>query len=90
MFRNNMVSAEKGGAFSGPKSGYPATLHGTEAVIPMNNNNGNFVEMFEKMAKTNKRMVSLLHEHVDVQSRIKSATKNTADSSGKMLHYAQG
>ena len=90
MFRNNMVSAEKGGAFSGPKSGYPATLHGTEAVIPLNNNNGNFVEMFEKMAKTNKRMVSLLHDHVEVQSRIKSATKNTADSSGKMLHYAQG
>jgi GH24 family phage-related lysozyme (muramidase) len=89
-FRNNMVSAEKGGAFSGPKSGYPATLHGTEAVIPLNNNNGNFVEMFEKMAKTNKRMVSLLHDHVEVQSRIKSATKNTADSSGKMLHYAQG
>ena len=90
MFRNNMVSAQDGVIATGPKGGYPATLHGTEAVIPLDNNSGNFVQMFEKMARTNKRIVSLLHEHVDVQSRIKSATKNTADSSGKMLHYAQG
>jgi len=32
----------------------------------------------------------LLEETLDVQSSIASATKNTADSSGKMLHYAQG
>jgi GH24 family phage-related lysozyme (muramidase) len=29
--------AEKGGMFNGPKSGYPATLHGNEAVIPLEN-----------------------------------------------------
>jgi len=90
MFRNNMVSAEKGGTFSGPKSGYPATLHGTEAVIPLDNGSGNFVQMFAKLAKSNKRIVSLLQNHVDVQGRINAATRNTADTSGKMLHYAQG
>jgi hypothetical protein len=29
--------AAEGGVFSGPKSGYAATLHGTEAVIPLPN-----------------------------------------------------
>ena len=29
--------ARDGGMFSGPKSGYPATLHGSEAVIPLKN-----------------------------------------------------
>lgn len=32
-----VVSAASGGMFDGPKSGYPATLHGNEAVIPLKN-----------------------------------------------------
>ena len=32
-----VVSAADGGMFSGPKSGYSATLHGSEAVIPLKN-----------------------------------------------------
>ena len=90
LLRNGAPTAEGGAAFSGPKSGYSAVLHGTEAVIPLNNNSGNFVKMFETMAGTNQRIVALLEETLDVQSSIASATKNTADSSGKMLHYAQG
>ena len=31
------VQAAEGGMFSGPTSGYPATLHGNEAVIPLKN-----------------------------------------------------
>jgi hypothetical protein len=31
------IQAADGGMFSGPKSGYPATLHGDEAVIPLKN-----------------------------------------------------
>jgi hypothetical protein len=34
--RKNAVTAADGGMFSGPKSGYSATLHGDEAVIPLN------------------------------------------------------
>jgi muramidase (phage lysozyme) len=33
------VFARDGGIFSGPTSGYPATLHGTEAVIPLKDGN---------------------------------------------------
>jgi muramidase (phage lysozyme) len=33
------VFARDGGVFSGPTSGYPATLHGTEAVIPLKDGN---------------------------------------------------
>jgi hypothetical protein len=90
LLRNGAPKAESGGMLSGPNSGYPAVLHGDEAVIPLNNNSGNFVQLFEKMSNSNKRIVSLLQSHVDVQGRIKAATRNTADSSGKMLHYAQG
>lgn len=31
------VTAANGGTFSGPKTGYAATLHGTEAVVPLPN-----------------------------------------------------
>jgi muramidase (phage lysozyme) len=33
------VFARDGGIFSGPESGYPATLHGNEAVIPLKDGN---------------------------------------------------
>ena len=36
LFKQDLQAAD-GGVFSGPKSGYPATLHGTEAVIPLKN-----------------------------------------------------
>ena len=32
-----IVKAEKGGIFKGPDSGYPAILHGKEAVVPLDN-----------------------------------------------------
>ena len=85
-----LAQLQNGGIASGPNSGYPAILHGDEAVIPLDNNSGNFVQMFETMASTNQRIVSLLEETLDVQASIASATQNTADSSSKMLHYAQG
>lgn len=42
-----IVSAADGGVFSGPTKGYPATLHGTEAVIPMSDGK-NIPVKFEK------------------------------------------
>jgi lysozyme len=38
MIRNG-ISAADGGMFSGPTTGYPATLHGSEAVIPLKDGN---------------------------------------------------
>lgn len=68
---------EVGGMATGPNSGYMAKLHGTEAVIPMNNDQGNFVELFEEMAENTQRTTMLLEElvraqksSVDVQQKI--------------------
>lgn len=46
MVENATLKAKKGGIASGPDSGYPAELHGKEAIIPLGSNS-----LFEKMAK---------------------------------------
>jgi lysozyme len=38
MVRNSKVSAEDGGMASGPSTGYPATLHGNEMIVPLDPN----------------------------------------------------
>lgn len=35
LFQGTIPQASEGGVFSGPESGYPIILHGTEAVIPL-------------------------------------------------------
>ena len=60
-------SAEEGGIVSGPASGYQTTMHGTEAVIPMQNNSGDFVKMFEVMAAQSSRMADMLEILVRAQ-----------------------
>jgi hypothetical protein len=72
------IKLSEGGVAVGPNSGYPATLHGEEAVIPLNNGGGNFVKLFESMADSNSRMVGMLEELVRAQ-------KNGNDISSKML-----
>ena len=72
------IKLSDGGVAVGPNSGYPATLHGEEAVIPLNNGGGNFVKLFESMADSNSRMVGMLEELVRAQ-------KNGNDISSKML-----
>ncbi len=69
---------EVGGLVSGPNSGYMAKLHGTEAVIPLNNDQGNFVELFEEMAENSQRSTMLLEELVRAQ-------KNSVDVQQKIL-----
>jgi lysozyme len=57
MIRESKVSARDGGIFDGPKSGYPATLHGEEAVVPLKG--GNIpVEMGGNASQT--EMINLL------------------------------
>ena len=58
---------ETGGLAVGPDSGYSAKLHGTEAVIPMQNNSGDFVKMFETMAVQSGRMADMLETLVRAQ-----------------------
>ena len=71
---------EYGGIAVGPDSGYPARLHGTEAILPMNNGAGNFVKLWEDMsagiaAMNNKmdEMVRTARNSVDVQTKILKA-----------------
>lgn len=69
---------ELGGLAMGPNSGYMAKLHGTEAVIPLNNDQGNFVDLFEEIAENSQRTAMLLEELVRSQ-------KNSVDVQQKIL-----
>jgi len=72
------IKLSDGGVAVGPNSGYPATLHGEEAVIPLNNGGGNFVKLFENMA-------SMMGKQVDILDELVRAQKNGNDISSKML-----
>jgi len=75
---------EKGGVISGPRSGYAAMLHSTEAVVPLPDGrsipvtNSGGGESFEIQAA----QLNALEELV-------SAMKNQVSISSKMLQYAQ-
>jgi lysozyme len=67
MIRESKVSAAEGGVFNGPKSGYPATLHGEEAVVPLKGGNipvemGNAsqTEMINLLSTLNSHMAQLV------------------------------
>ena len=79
-----LASAANGGVLSGPRSGYSATLHGTEAVVPLPDgrsipvsNPGGGGSMEIQAAQLN-----ALEELV-------SAMKNQVNISSKMLQYSQ-
>lgn len=68
MIRESKVSAAEGGVFNGPKSGYPATLHGEEAVVPLKGGNipvemgGNAsqAEMINLLSSLNSKMEQMV------------------------------
>ncbi len=74
----------KGGIASGPKSGYKAMLHGTEAVVPLpdgkqipvnmqNSNGGNLTKQMDMMSAQLMRldeMVSLMRRQVGVSDKM--------------------
>ena len=63
------VSAEDGAMVSGPKSGYPATLHGNELITPLDKNTV-FNEMLDKLDQ----MVKVLKDHKDISEKTFRAT----------------
>jgi hypothetical protein len=78
-----------GGIAEGPKSGYRATLHGTEAIIPMGNNERIPIEMpdFDRALSRQTDMlgmqiqkldevVSVMRSQLGVSSRILQVTQN--------------
>jgi hypothetical protein len=76
------LQAADGGVFSGPDSGYPAALHGEEAVIPLNNGGGNFVKVFEDMAMMMGQQVGAMDELIRI-------AKNSNDIQTKILRVQQ-
>ena len=72
------LSGEKGMIADGPDEGYQATLHGKEAVIPMQNNSGDFIKLFENMASDSKQMLAMMQEMVKAQ-------KDSTSVANKML-----
>ena len=86
-----------GGVFDGPKSGYAATLHGNEAVIPLKDgavpvsmsqefnmtavNLGELVNQMKYNMAVQERMVAVLEE-------IRRSQVTTADNTGRMVAHA--
>lgn len=62
-----IIEGAMGGIASGPKSGYPALLHGREAIVPLASNS-----LLEKMAKT--------PETQSIEPAAKLTTTQTVDS----------
>ena len=78
-----------GGVTSGPKSGYLATLHGTEAVIPLANGRNVPVEM-TGMSTAMGEQVSILTEQVGRFDQMINLLQSSVDMQGKILRAAQG
>jgi hypothetical protein len=70
------ASAELGGILSGPKSGYQAMLHGTEAVVPLPNSRSIPVEVRNQDSSMMSAQLDKLDELVRVmQNQLSISTK---------------
>jgi hypothetical protein len=79
-------SAAKGGILSGPISGYEATLHGTEAVVPLGNGDSikiSSVNHVELIAANNNKIGQQLGRLTDLSRAI----KDQISVSNKILQY---
>jgi len=79
-------SAAKGGVLSGPTSGYEATLHGTEAVIPLGNGDSikiSSVNHVDLIAANNNKIGQQLGRLTDLSRAI----KDQISVSNKILQY---
>jgi hypothetical protein len=78
------LSFADGGIASGPTSGFQATLHGTEAVIPMNGQRipleVNNKEMIQELRDLRKEVSQLRTEQGQSQYQIARNTKRTRDT----------
>jgi hypothetical protein len=89
--------ARDGGIFDGPKSGYAATLHGMEAVIPLKDGAVpvSMSQEFNMTATNLGELVDIMKNNIGMQSsmlavmeEIRRAQTTTADNTGKMVAMA--
>ena len=76
-----------GGIASGPKSGYPVTLHGTEAVVPLPNKKSIPVELKGDGGQMNNVTVNVSMSDTRVTSNAQS-NSNMAENLGKAVAAA--
>lgn len=76
-------SFDDGGVSSGPQSGYPATLHGTEAVVPLPNNRSIPVEMKGGMGNVNN-----VNVNIDMQNGSSNITADQGNAFGAAISAA--
>ena len=89
--------AKDGGVFDGPKSGYSATLHGNEAVIPLKDGAVpvSMSQEFNMTAVNLGELVNQMRSNMDLQASmlavmedIRRSQTTTADNTGRMAAYA--
>jgi GH24 family phage-related lysozyme (muramidase) len=92
-----MFQAANGGIFDGPKSGYAATLHGHEAVIPLKDGAVpvSMSQEFNMTATNLGELVAIMKNNIGMQASmlavledIKRSQSSTADNTGKMVSMA--
>jgi len=76
-------SAASGGVLSGPKSGYQATLHGTEAVVPLPD--GRTIPVQIQSNKNQYEQISLLSMELDKLDSMLRVMQKQNDVSNKIL-----
>ena len=79
----------QGGIASGPKSGYTALLHGTEAVVPLPDGKNIPVETGPGAQDENK-MLGLMESMNQILQQVASNTRTGADTSKKLLRASAG
>jgi hypothetical protein len=89
--------ARDGGIFDGPKSGYAATLHGMEAVIPLKNGAVpvSMSQEFNMTATNLGELVAIMKNNVGMQDRMlavledmRRSQSSTADNTSRMAAVA--
>lgn len=92
-----VVQAATGGVFDGPKSGYAATLHGNEAVIPLKDGAVpvSMSQEFNMTATNLGELVNIMKRNADMQSsmlavldEIRRSQITMTSNTGKMVAYA--
>ena len=80
--------AANGGVFSGPKTGYSATLHGNEAVVPLPSGDKIPVEM-DGISTMFDEQVSIMTDHVSRLDELVKLLRTGTEISNRILRVSQ-
>ena len=87
-FHVEIPEFQRGGIATGPKSGYQAMLHGTEAVIPLADNRSVPVQMPD-FSRGFEQQADLLNQQISRLDELVTAMRNQNSISSKMLQVSQ-